>query len=410
MGVNALTVLGGSGFNDAAVLLNSIVSQATGKTSLTATNLQDFVSIGQTALSVGPDPLMQAISQVLSRTIFSVRPYSEKFAGLRADSLKWGNHVRKLSVADTDWERDQRYYEAASDFLDNGDTVDMYRINMPNVLQTNFYGQNVVQRSVTIFRDQLNVAFSGPDELMRFVSMIMSNVSDQLAQARESTARMALANFIGGKIAAQGAGLGTDHCIYLIDEYNSETGSTETASTIYSPSVYQNFVRWCYGFVTTLSDRFTERTVKYQINVTNKAVSRHTPKARQKLYISAPELNRMRSEVLSNTFHEELLRLGDVESVGYWQSPDTPEEINVTPAYMDNSGAIVNATAQNVTNIFGVLFDEEAVMIQTVNEWSAPSPFNAAGGYTNTFWHQNVRYLNDFTEKGTVLLIAESSP
>lgn len=409
MGVNSLASPG-FGFNDAAVLLNSIVSQATGRSGVVATNLQDFISIGQTALSVGPDPLMQAISQVLSRTIFSIRPYSEKFSGLRADALRWGNHVRKLSVADSDWERDQRYYEAANDFLDNGDVVDMYKINMPNVLQTNFYGQNVVQRSITIFRDQLNVAFSAPDELMRFVSMIMQNVSDQLAQARESSARMALTNFIGGKVAAQGAGLGTDHVIYLIDEFNYETGSSLTASTIYAPANYANFVRWCYGFVSTLSDRFTERTVKYQINVTNKAISRHTPKARQKFYVSAPELNRMRSEVLSTTFNEELLRLGDVEAVGFWQSPDSPEEINVTPSYMDNSGAIVNAAAQNITNIFGVLFDAEAIMTQSVNEWSAPTPFNAAGGYTNTFWHASNRYLNDFTEKGTVLLIAESSP
>lgn len=409
MGVNSLTSPG-FGFNDAATLLNSIVAQATGQSGPVATNLQDFISIGQTALSVGPDPLMQAISQVLSRTIFSVRPYSEKFAGLRADALRWGNHIRKLSIADSAWEEDQRYYEAASDFLDNGDTVDMYKINMPNVLQTNFYGQNVVQKHITIFRDQLNVAFSAPDELMRFTSMVMSNISDQLAQARESSARMALANFIGGKYAAAGAGLGTDHVIYLIDEYNTETSSTEDITTIYSPSVYPNFVRWCYGFIATLSNIFTERTTKYQINVTGKLISRHTPKARQKFYISAPELNRMRSEVLSTTFNEELLRLGDVEEVSFWQAPDSPEEINVNPAYMNNSGVIVNAAAQNITNIFGVLFDEEAIMTQSVNEWSAPTPFNAAGGYTNTYWHASNRYLNDFTEKGTVLLIAESSP
>lgn len=409
MGVNSLASPG-FGFNDAATLLNSIVTQATGQSGPVATNLQDFISIGQTALSVGPDPLMQAISQVLSRTIFSVRPYSEKFAGLRADALRWGNHIRKLSIADSAWEEDQRYYEAASDFVDNGDTVDMYKINMPNVLQTNFYGQNVVQKHITIFRDQLNVAFSAPDELMRFTSMVMSNISDQLAQARESSARMALANFIGGKYAAAGAGLGTDHVIYLIDEYNNETSSTEDITTIYSPSVYPNFVRWCYGFIATLSNIFTERTTKYQINVTGKLISRHTPKARQKFYISAPELNRMRSEVLSTTFNEELLRLGDVEEVSFWQSPNSPEEINVNPSYMNNSGVIVNAAAQNVTNIFGVLFDEEAIMTQSVNEWSAPTPFNAAGGYVNTYWHASNRYLNDFTEKGTVLLIAESSP
>lgn len=399
MPVNSLASPG-YGFNDAAVLLNSIVSQATGRTSITPTNLQDFISVGQTALSVGPDPLMQAISQVLSRTIFSVRPYSEKFSGLRADALRWGNHVRKLSIADSDWESDQRYYESAADFLDNGDSVDMYKIKMPNVLQTNFYGQNVVQRSITIFRDQLNVAFSNPEDFMRFVSMIMSNVSDQLAQARESTARMALANFIGGKNI-----LGADHVFHLIDEYNTATRQSLTATTIFNPANYATFIRWVYGFIKTISDRMTERSVIYQQNVTGKAISRHTPKARQKLYISAPDINRMDAEVLSITFNEDRLNLGEVESVGYWQSIETPNSVSVTPSYMGTDGSIVNGTAQVVNNIFGLLFDEEAIMVQSVNEWSAPTPFNPAGGYTNTYWHQSNRYLNDFTEKGVLFLL-----
>lgn len=390
----------GYGFNDAAVLLNSIVSQATGKTSITPTNLQEFVSVGTTALSVGVDPLMQAISQVLGRTIYSIRPYSEKFSGLRADALRWGNHVRKLSIADSDWESDQRFYESTSDFLDNGDSVDMYKIRTPNVLQTNFYGQNVVQKSVTIFRDQLNVAFSNPEDFMRFISMIMSNVSDQLAQARESTARMALANFIGGKYI-----LGAGHVYHLIDEYNTATRQSLTPATVYNPANYATFIRWVYGFVKTVSDRMTERSIIYQQNVTGKAISRHTPKARQKFYVSAPDLNRMDAEVLSVTFNEDRLNLGEVESVGYWQSINDPTTVSVSPSYMDTDGTITAGSAQVVENIFGLLFDEEAIMIQSVNEWSAPTPFNPAGGYTNTFWHQSNRYLNDFSEKGVLFLL-----
>lgn len=390
----------GYGFNDAAVLLNSIVSQATGKTSITPTNLQEFISVGTTALSVGVDPLMQAISQVLGRTIYSIRPYSEKFSGLRADALRWGNHVRKLSIADSDWESDQRFYESAGDFLDNGDSVDMYKIRTPNVLQTNFYGQNVVQKSVTIFRDQLNVAFSNPEDFMRFITMIMSNVSDQLAQARESTARMALANFIGGKYI-----LGAGHVYHLIDEYNHATGQSLTPITVYNPANYATFIRWVYGFVKTISDRMTERSIIYQQNVTGKAISRHTPKARQKFYVSAPDLNRMDAEVLSVTFNEDRLNLGEVESVGYWQSINDPTKVSVSPSYMATDGTITAGSAQVVENIFGLLFDEEAIMIQSVNEWSAPTPFNAAGGYTNTFWHQSNRYLNDFSEKGVLFLL-----
>ena len=57
------------------------------------------------------------------------------------------------------------------------------------------------------------------------------------------------------------------------------------------------------------------------------------------------------------------------------------------------------------SNIFGVIFDEEALGYTVVNEWSQPTPFNARGGYTNIFWHWTERYWNDFTENGIVLLL-----
>lgn len=64
MAVNDLT------FNQLSMVLNSIVQQATGQQVLQVTNTAEFVSVAQTALKTGYDPVLQAISQVLSRTIF----------------------------------------------------------------------------------------------------------------------------------------------------------------------------------------------------------------------------------------------------------------------------------------------------------------------------------------------------
>ena len=61
-------------FNQIATVLNSIQQQATGQAALTATNTADFVTNAITTLNTGRDPVMNAISQVLTRTIFSVRP------------------------------------------------------------------------------------------------------------------------------------------------------------------------------------------------------------------------------------------------------------------------------------------------------------------------------------------------
>lgn len=390
----------GAGFNDAAALLTSITQQATGQQVITPTTLDDFVSVGTLALQAGFDPLLNAISQVIGRTIFSIRPYSEKFGGLRADSLRWGNHVRKLKIADNEWERDQRYYEAAADFWDDGDSVDMYTIKKPKAVQLNFYGQNVWQDHVTVYRDQLDVAFHDPDELMQFTSMIMTNMSNRMAQARESCARAALANFAAAKNI-----LGAGHVVHLIDEYNSATGSSLTAETIMQPANYATFIRWVAGYIKTLSRRMEERSSLFQQNITGKVVNQHTPRDRQKLYLLADYVNRMDAEVLSTTYNEEYLQIGDFEEVSYWQSISSPDAIQVTPGYMNATGAIVTGAAQSMSKVFGILFDEEAVMTQEVNQWNAPTPFNVAGGYTNFYWHKSDRYLNDFTEKGIVLLL-----
>lgn len=95
-------------FDQISTVLNDIVKQATGVETMKATDTSSFVAQAQTALLVGNDRIMNSISQVLDRTIFSVRPYNAKFKGLRRTTQQWGNHVRKLGMLDDDWENDQR--------------------------------------------------------------------------------------------------------------------------------------------------------------------------------------------------------------------------------------------------------------------------------------------------------------
>lgn len=396
MGLNDLNY----GFSDAATLLSAIVQQATGQTVIAPNNLAEFISVGTTALEVGFDPLLNAISQVMGRPIFSIRPYEERFGGLRADTQRWGNHVRKLKLSDNEFETDQRYYDTDGTFLADGDAVDMYVIKKPKPVQLNFYGQTVWQDHITLFRDQLDVAFKDPDELMRFSSMIMTNMASRMAQARETCARAALANFIGAKNI-----LDTGHVIHLVGEYNSQTGQTLTDADVMDPANYATFIRWCAGYIKTLSRMMEERSGLFQVQLTGKPLNQHTPKARQKLYLLSQYVNRMDAEVLSTTYNEQYLGIGEFEEVSFWQSITSPDELDVVPSYMDASGAIVEGAEQNMSAIFGVLFDEEAIMTQEVNTWSAPTPFNAAGGYSNMYYHKADRYLNDFSEKGIVLLL-----
>ena len=91
MSVNAMAV------EQAASGLGEIVALMDGQPIESAVEVGDFASVAREALQQGYDPLSTAISQVLSRRVYSIRPYSSKMRGLLWDALKWGGVVQKIN-------------------------------------------------------------------------------------------------------------------------------------------------------------------------------------------------------------------------------------------------------------------------------------------------------------------------
>lgn len=387
--MNTLTI------EQTSAVLNDVLAQVTGSKVIGTVTPENFVSVATTVLKQDYDVTLKAISQVLSRTIFSVRPYTRKFKGLEADSIRYGNHVRKLNLSDLPFEDDQRYT------LEDNTSVDMYKVRKPKVLQVNMYGQETFQTHYTVFRDQLDVAFSSMEEFGRFLAMVAQNLSDTIEQAHESLARATVANFINGKVKGD-----AQNVIKLVTVYNDMTGATLTPDTVKQPQNFVPFVKWMYGYISSISSLLTERTVKYHINVTDHEIARHTPASMQSLYLYSPELNNIRTSVLSDVFNPDFLKLAYTEQVNFWQSIDTPMGINNKPEYLLPDGTTkVEEEAVTTSNVFGLMCDVEAMGYTVVNQWTATTPFNAAGGYSNIYFHFTDRYWNDFTENAVVFLL-----
>lgn len=380
-------------FEDAAAILNNIRKQVTGETAAAPVSTADFISVANTVLQAGYDPVMGAITQMVSRTIFSIRPYNRKFGGIKMDQEQWGAIVRKLAIADSDWESDSHFA------LVDGQSIDHYEVKKPPVVQFNFYGSNVFERHVTIFKNQLDNAFSGPSEFGRFMAMVTQNISDMIEQNHESIARMTIGNFVGAKVSQ------SNGVIHLLTEYNTETGLTLTATTVYDPQYFGDFCKWVFARIATLTSLMTERSQEFQINVTGKELNRHTPYDMQKVYMYAPIMNELKARVLSGTFHPEFIDYADVEAVNFWQSIQSPMTLNVTPVYMKTDGTYATAAAQNITNLVGVIFDRDALGYTMIDETAAVTPLNAKGLYWNQYWHETSRWYNDQSEKGIVLLL-----
>lgn len=378
-------------------LVAELHEQATGQKVIAPVSLTDFISVAQSTLAAGYEPVLNALSQVIGRTLVAVRPYSRKFAGLEYSSERWGGITRKISFIDTDPVSNPSFE------LTDGVSYDPFVVRKPKVLETRFVGSLVYQDHVTIFRNQLDLAFSGPEELARFVSGLTLAISNKREQWLEELSRSALCNFIGAKaIVNSGADV-----LHLLTEYNTVTGASPafTATTIRQPANWGPFVRWAYGRIAEVSQKMTERSVLFQAPITGAAISRHTPVADQKIYILDEILGSIKAEVLSTTYNPDFLSLADVEGVGYWQDIKNPDEIQVTPVYMDSTGAVANGTAQTLSAVIGVMFDRDAIGYNIYQDTLDMSPFDPKGGYWNEFQNVRVRYQNDLTEKGVVLCL-----
>ena len=400
MSVNTLT------FQQSSAVLNDLVKQATGRSAVINTEA-DFISVAQTALTLGKDVIFNTLSNVLAKTIFSIRPYSASMRGLEKNLPQWGAYMRKFNIVASDWKDDDAYkYPVTFDASQNpptgnGLSVDHWIINKRDFIQTNFLGQSVFADHYTVFEDQLETAFQNSSEFGQFLSMITTDMSNKVELAKENMSRGLVANFIGGLIAENNA----TRNIHLLTEYNALTGLSLTAQTVYQPENYGAFMKWVYSRIASVASLFKEMSTRYQTTIDSKPVPRHTPYNRQKMYMLGQDRYQLDARVLADTFHDNYLKYADVETINFWQGIDTPDKIMVTPTYTNTSGTATTGEAVSKTGVFALLFDEDAMGWAMIHEKVIPTPVNARGEYRNMWYHMRLRCFSDNTEKGVVFLL-----
>jgi len=386
-------------FQQAASILTSLTLQLTGESNLAVQNLSDYISVGQKALRTGYDPLAIGVSQMVSKTIFAYRPYTGALSILDRDNVEWGAITRKVNAIQQPVETSGVY-----GLTDGQHAPDMFDVKKPKLYQTNFYGFDVWSDHVSVTRQQLKNAVSKPSEMGRLLDLILGTKANEMELSREAFRRATLANMIGALKAIGNAA----QVRHLLTEYNAATGLSLTATTVKQPSNYAGFIRWSYSEIAKVSDKMTAMNAAYHLNPTEGTILRHTPKELQRLYIYSGALHEVDANVLATTFNAS--RVADklppvTASVDFFQSFNTPDSVNVTPAYIGADGAVATATAQEVTNIFALLADRDALGVNFYDQSVDVSPYEAAGKYYNYWYHDAHRYYNDVTENAVLFLM-----
>lgn len=409
---------------DAHTLMNLLVKQATGQQSVTVTDTSSFVSAGELVMGTGTENVLNALSIIIGRTFVAVRPYDAKLTVFNAlNTAMYTNRFRKISFYAKDAQPagfvNTDLFTNLKDGYTNGQntpddpnsTKSMWEQNQGVPLEMHFGGQSVWQDSITVYEDQLKVAFRGEDEFMRFVGGIMTERENDIESQKEAFNRMTLLNAIAGRIDMANDNLIPNGAINLVTAFNAKFGTSYTAEQLRT-TYLQDFLAFMVSTIKQYSNLMTHRTRAFhwsptkQIDGVNYTLLRHTPKSRQKLMMYEPLFIDSTAMVLPEIFNPQYLDIGNYEGVDYWQGltgdlTNNPA-INVTPAVPTAAGTQTAGDPVNIPYIVGFLFDEDAIMTDFQLERTDTSPLEARKHYRNIWFSFSKNAMNDFTENGIV--------
>lgn len=378
--------------------VNTLLNQVKGGTSLAAINTGNQVTnFVNTIYGLG-DPLVTRLSQLVGRTLMAVRPYEGRLGDIEVTSEEYGWITRKLNFIDDDVEQNMTFQ------LTDGQSIDPWIVHKPKVVETQSYGGGQITRYMTIFEDQIKGAFTSAGALDEFISGVLMHFNNQVEQDREQYKRTALINLMGCLSTY------ADRRIYLISEYNTATGSSLTATSVFAPANFEAFTQWLYGYIQKLIGLMSERSYKYHLNPTTASpvsgnIARQTALRNMRVFMNTGFKTDMTARVVANTFNRDELREVQYESVNFWQSINSPTSINVNVKPMTTALQEGTATAVSLNNVFGLLMDRDALAVSYMNDNTGNSPYNQRGRYYNIFHNEDVKIVQDLSENAVLLLL-----
>lgn len=406
---------------DAHALINAICKEATGQEpTIQAVDTSTFVSVGETILATGVENTLNAISTVIGRTFMAVRPYSSKFGMLEeVDTALFKNRVRKISfyskyaLASGDW--NTQLYTNLKDGYDNGtnggdSTPSMWIQNQAMPLELNFAGLSTWEDSISVYRDQLKVAFTNESTFNSFVAGILTEKGNDIEIQRESFRRLTLLNQIGAVYS-----LKDDYptmAFNLTAGYNAKFGTSYTSEELRT-TYLKNFLEYLVSIIKQFSRRMSYRTSAYHMPYTKTVdsveynVLRHTPRDRQRLFLYAPLLIDAEAQVMPEIFNTEYLNIDNYEGVDFWQNFDNPAEVKIKPAIPGDAGTQIAGDEVDIPYVVGCLFDRDSVLVNNYLEDSLATPVEARKRFYNIWWTFARNAINDLTENFILLYMSD---
>lgn len=392
-------------------IVNAMSAEMFGQNStLTAFNTSSFATVGEAMLRTSYENTVGALSAVIGRTIIAARPYRGKFRIIMRVPQEFGLITRKISFYATKLEESNDFNTNinATQIVD-GASIDPWTISKTYPLEINFAGLKVTQKNYTIFRYELKQAFQSEAQFGSFVSGLLVRIANDLEVMMDAENRLQVLNAIG---ATYNVGAPRQK-VNLVTAFNAFYGTSYTAAQLlstYFDELMKFFVMKLKGDMSLMEEEnelFHIFPAKNDDAGNALSLTRHTAPEDRRLLLYMPRIRQAEATVFPSLFDSSYLKLDQYEGVEYWQNPNLPEAVSVTPNQLNvATGQSANGNAVALDHVLAVLFDRDALVTSVHVEDVLTSPVNNKGSYYNVTYHWGKDHMLDQTENMIIYYLA----
>lgn len=356
-------------------------------------DLSNIVDIGSAVFNNNwRDNYVHAMINRIGREVFVDRTYEGYAPSVLRDSWEYGSIMAKTRCKIFDAKANPSWQ------LEAGQTVNQFEFNPPTVYEKFFNTKTGWQIDCSFTEVQLRESFTSATAMNRFYSMIENRIATSMTIYTDSLIMRTLNNFIAEKLYA-GNGV-----IDLLALYNEQL---ETPISAAAAMRSKEFLRFAALTISLFVDRFRAPSANFNIMDGDDENITFTPREFAHLVLHTDLAKAMEVYLQSDTYHDELVKIGEYETIPFWQiQGDKYQLANTTRIDVKLASDKTHTIDRNY--IVGVLFDRDALGVLNDNRRTTNS-YNANGEYWNNFYKVDTSYFNDLAENGIVFVLGNGT-
>lgn len=381
-------------------LVNDATQETLGTSAVVNEDLSNLVDIGREVFNQNSmDKYVRSLVDHIGKVVFVNRTYNGIAPSVLRDGWEYGAVLEKitaqlpLATENESWE------------LQDGTSYDPNIFYKPQVSAKFFNKRTTWEIPLSFTEMQARGSFSSASQMNGFLSMLYTAVenskniktSDMIMRTINNMIAETIYDFVvtnSGTIT----NAGNTRCVNLLKMYNDAYNESETvAGCVRNPE----FIRFAAYMMDLYRDRLKKMSTLFNIG----GQPRFTPSDRLHIVLLSEFAKAAGVFLQSDTFHKELVKLPDAETVPYWQGSGTDYAITATSKIDVSPSSHPSAATTGYTGILGVMFDREALGVCNENQ-RVTTNYNPKAEFFTNWYKVDTGYFNDLNENFIVFYAA----